>query len=186
MSGSVGCGSSVNSQAAGDVAGGVQNGAGMWRYASSMPGVKLIDISGVHNMGHTTWQTELATWATAGGKADYIAVMDHGIDGEQWFGTDTNTGISDVLLPGDSNMAAIQNSIKPGGGLVLLGCNVAASNVGVRYVNDLAMSMRESRISVTASSTPNLGATGGFRSPGKQHTYQYLGSSTHEYAVLNY
>ncbi len=144
--------------------GDISDGESMWRNVmNKYPGAKYYDIS----------KGELDLYAKNSesfGKFDFVGVVDHGANGDQWF------MVSGGLAPDSQNWAIITSGIKSGGACGLFGCYVAGGN-GPEYLRQLALSARAQSIAVIAGETGYLHRIGRFDVPGTQVTSQYQGSN---------
>lgn len=101
--------------------------------AAVKPGVEIEEID-----GGQSGLAQIAKWAETHSGYDSISILGHGVDGAQKIGA---TSLSSTVLQDPQareQLATIGASLTPNGDLLLYGCDVAKSQSGRQFVDELA------------------------------------------------
>jgi hypothetical protein len=100
---------------------------------------------------------EMAAYLAGRHGIDAIHIVSHGVSGEMYLGIDQITSLA--LSSYTNDTATIAAALKPGGDVLLYGCDIANGSVGAQFLNDLAGALHAN----VAASTDTTGpaATGG-------------------------
>ena len=79
---------------------------------------------------------EIADYLSADKNVDAVHIVSHGTSGELVAGTDIVTDAN--LASYDADLAAISEALRPGGDIMLYGCNVAQGQIGMQFITDLS------------------------------------------------
>ncbi|MCW2241407.1 FG-GAP-like repeat-containing protein [Azospirillum canadense] len=129
--------------------------AGVTNYEALVEGIR----SGVEVRvldGDQDGLAQIATWAGTHGGYDAIHIISHGNQGTLSLGTASLDG--DTLAVRSGDLAAIGAALRPGGDLLLYGCDVGAGSDGQAFVGALAAA---TGADVAASSDPTGAAAAG-------------------------
>ncbi len=116
---------------------------------SSRPGVEVELIDGTQS-----GLAGIANWAQTHSGYDAIHVLSHGAEATLYLGTDTVTDGSLAVSAIQNDFAEIGQALRPGGDLLVYGCDVAAGRDGQQFITDLAAESG----AIVAASTDNTGA----------------------------
>jgi len=116
---------------------------------SSRPGMEIELIDGTQS-----GLAQMSAWASSHSDYDAIHILSHGSEAELYLGSDA---ISDATLTTSSaktELAEIGGALKPGGDLLIYGCDVATGTDGAQFITDLSSDTK----AVVAASTDVTGA----------------------------
>jgi len=111
-------------------------------------GIELID-------GTESGLAQMANWALAHNGYDSIHVLSHGAEAQLYLGTDSLTDPSLLNSTVKTELTEIGHALKPGGDLLVYGCDVAKGADGRLFITDLAAGTG----AIVAASTDLTGAS---------------------------
>ena len=101
--------------------------------ASIRAGVGIVEID-----GNKDGLAQIAKWAQTQSSYDSISILSHGADGQLHLGSTTlvDSSLSDAIV--QAELAELGRALQAGGDLLLYGCDIAETQDGQTFINDLS------------------------------------------------
>lgn len=126
---------------------------------SSRPGMEIDLIDGTEG-----GLAQMADWAATHSGYDFIDVLSYGAEAEIDIGTDVVSDASLQTSVEQTELNEIGQALKPGGDLLVYGCDVAEGSDGLQFITDLAADTHAVvAASTDATGAADLGETGRWR-----------------------